>query len=1238
MRAFIAPMQQLGEFEEIGRKLGANRGVLQVTGCIDSQKSHFMYCAGQQFQEITGRAYARAAGTAGPGWRTGTGTAVPISVKAKTRSIDPGSAADGAQPDSSDAAARFPDVPYTALIITYNDLRAKEIYENYRFFDRDVLYFPAKDLIFFQADIHSNLLEQQRIAVLKALVERKKVTVITTMAACMNHLVPFEDWKDHIMEIDSGCELDLTELKAELVKLGYERSAQVEGPGQFAIRGGILDIYPLTEENPVRIELWGEEVDSIRSFDVESQRSIENLEFVRIYPAAELIPDDAQRQAALERLKKEAAKAEKIFRESGKMEEASRIRTLLQDCKDQMEEFAEPLSMESFVDYFIPQKTTFLDYFDENTTLLFLDEPNRMLEAAQAVEAEFRESMEHRLEKGYVLPGQTSLLFSCNEAAAAICRRNAVGLCTLENARAPWTVSGKFGLTVRSVNSYNNSFEYLVQDLRRWKREGYRVILLAASRTRGNRLAGDLLEEGLTSFYTEDENREVQPGEVLVTYGNAQRGYEYPLIKFVVITESDIFGQQKKKKKRHRRYEGRQIQDFAELSVGDYVVHENHGLGVYRGIEKVEVDRVTKDYMKIEYAGGSNLYVPATQLDVIQKYADSDAKTPKLNKLGTQEWNRTKTRVRTAVREIAQDLVKLYAERQRKEGFVYGEDTVWQREFEEMFPFEETEDQLLAIEAVKRDMQSPKIMDRLICGDVGYGKTEIAIRAAFKAVQDGKQVAYLVPTTILAQQHYNTFVQRMKDFPVRVDLMCRFRTPAEQKQTIEGLKKGMVDIVIGTHRLLSKDVEYKNLGLLVIDEEQRFGVAHKEKIKQLKSDIDVMTLTATPIPRTLHMSLVGIRDMSVLEEAPQERVPIQTYVMEYNEELVREAISRELARGGQVYYVYNRVNNIVEMTNTVAALVPQAQVAFAHGQMKERELEQVMYDFINGDIDVLVTTTIIETGLDISNVNTMIVHDADTMGLAQLYQLRGRVGRSNRTAYAFLMYRRNKMLKEVAEKRLSAIREFTELGSGFKIAMRDLEIRGAGNLLGSEQHGHMEAVGYDLYCKLLNESVRELKGQDVTQESYETAIDLDVDAFIPDSYIRNEIQKLDIYKRIAAIRNEEEHDDMLEELMDRFGEPSRPVQNLLAIARMRAEAHDAYITELTQKGDEVKIVMYEKAQIDTTRIDGLLKYYRGRLRFTIETNPYFTYARPKTQAPGKEGEGTLQLVQELLAAVRTLSE
>ena len=637
------------------------------------------------------------------------------------------------------------------------------------------------------------------------------------------------------------------------------------------------------------------------------------------------------------------------------------------------------------------------------------------------------------------------------------------------------------------------------------------------------------------------------------------------------------------------------------------MVHESHGLGIYRGIEKIEVDKTEKDYIKIEYAGGGNLYILATQLEQIQKYAGAGAKKPKLNKLGGQEWNKTKSRVRGAVREIAEDLVKLYAVRQNEQGFAFGPDTVWQKEFEEMFPFEETEDQDLAIAATKADMESTKIMDRLICGDVGYGKTEIAIRAAFKAVQDGKQVAFLVPTTILAQQHYNNFVQRMKDFPVNIDLLCRFRSSAEQKKTIEKLKKGQVDIIIGTHRLLSKDVVYKDLGLLIIDEEQRFGVAHKEKIKQLKTNIDVLTLTATPIPRTLHMSLIGIRDMSVLEEPPMDRVPIQTYVMEYNEELVREAISRELARGGQAYFVYNRVREIADVATKIAELVPEANVAYAHGQMKETELENIMYRFINGEIDVLVSTTIIETGLDISNVNTMIIHDADNMGLSQLYQLRGRVGRSNRTAYAFLMYKRDKMLKEVAEKRLAAIKEYTELGSGFKIAMRDLEIRGAGSLLGERQHGHMEAVGYDLYCKMLNEAVKEAKGIAV-EESFDTSIDIVIDAYIPMGYIPNELQKLDIYKRIADIETQEETEEMTEELIDRFGDPPKSVENLLYIAKIKSMAHRLYFTEVAQKGESVRFTLYEKARIDVAKIPELVAAYGQKVTFTADPkNPYFTY-------------------------------
>ena len=717
-------------------------------------------------------------------------------------------------------------------------------------------------------------------------------------------------------------------------------------------------------------------------------------------------------------------------------------------------------------------------------------------------------------------------------------------------------------------------------------------------------------------------------------YGKIKKGYEYPLIRFVVISESDIFGGEKKKKKRRRIYEGEKIAGFTDLSIGDYVVHESHGLGIYRGIEKIEVDKTEKDYIKIEYAGGGNLYILATQLELIQKYAGADAKKPKLNKLGGQEWNKTKSRVRGAVKEIAEDLVKLYAARQSESGFAHGPDTVWQREFEEMFPFEETEDQDLAIAATKADMESTKIMDRLICGDVGYGKTEIAIRAAFKAVQDGKQVAFLVPTTILAQQHYNNFARRMKDFPVNVDLLCRFRSATEQKKTLENLKKGQVDIIVGTHRLLSKDVVYKDLGLLMIDEEQRFGVAHKEKLKQLKTNIDVLTLTATPIPRTLHMSLIGIRDMSVLEEPPMDRLPIQTYVMEYNEELVREAISRELSRGGQAYYVYNRVREIADVAAKIAELVPEASVSYAHGQMKESELENIMYRFINGEIDVLVSTTIIETGLDISNVNTMIIHDADNMGLSQLYQLRGRVGRSNRTAYAFLMYKRDKMLKEIAEKRLAAIKEYTELGSGFKIAMRDLEIRGAGNLLGAKQHGHMEAVGYDLYCKMLNEAVKEAKGISVAAH-FDTSIDIVIDAYIPMGYIPNEFQKLDIYKRIADIETMDEVDEMLEELIDRFGDPPKSVENLLYIAKIKSLAHRVYFTEVSQKAETIKFTLYEKAEIDVTKIPEFVAGFGQKVRFTADAKaPYFTYFLK--QNTREKNIGAKEILEEFLEAAQVL--
>lgn len=1161
MRAFTEPLQELEEFQKIQQAL--QKQSIQVTGCIDAQKAHFIYAAG--------------------------------AAKKK-------------------------------LIVTYSELRAKELCENYRLFDKNVLFYPAKDLIFYSADVQSNLLVQQRIRVLQKLMEEEEVTIVTTMGGIMDHLLPPEVFQKQIETVESDSEFDMELWKKKLIAMDYERVGQVEGSGQFAVRGGILDIFPLTEENPVRIELWGDEIDSIRSFDVESQRSIENLDRIRIYPAGEFIADDERIKKGLAVLEKEAKRLADQFFQERKTEESARLKAFAEEVKQSLTQWKQMSVLDGLAPYFYDRMVSFAEYFPKEA-LVVLDEPNRLWEEAQAIEKEFRESMTNRLEKGYVLPGQMNLLCESQMASEKLQKHRCMGLCMLEAAGPQWHFAEHFSIDVRSVNTYNNSFELLVKDLQQWKKKGECVILLCASRTRAKRLAEDLRDHELRAFYSEDADRIVQQGEIMLLYGSAHRGYEYPLIKFLVISESDIFGKEKKKRKKIRHYEGKTIHSFSELSVGDYVVHENHGLGIYRGIEKIEVDKVTKDYMKVEYAGGSNLYVPATQLDVIQKYADSQAKRPKLNKLGTQEWGRTKTRVRSAVKNIAKDLVQLYAARQREEGFCYGEDTIWQKEFEETFPFDETDDQLEAIEAVKHDMESNKIMDRLICGDVGYGKTEVAIRAAFKAAQESKQVVFLVPTTILAQQHYNNFVQRMKDYPVRVDLLCRFRTAAEQKKTLEDLKKGLVDIVIGTHRVLSKDVQFKDLGLLIIDEEQRFGVTHKEKIKKLRENIDVLTLTATPIPRTLHMSLVGIRDMSVLEEAPMERVPIQTYVMEYNEEMVREAISRELARGGQVYYVYNRVNTIVETANKIASLVPEARVAFAHGQMKERELEKIMYDFINGEIDVLVSTTIIETGLDISNVNTMIIHDADNLGLSQLYQLRGRVGRSNRTAYAFLMYRRNKMLREVAEKRLHAIREFTDLGSGFKIAMRDLEIRGAGNLLGAEQHGHMEAVGYDLYCKMLNESVKELKGETQPEEEFDTVIDLDIDAFIPERYIKNEFQKLDVYKRIATIESEEEYDDMLEELMDRFGEPPKAVQNLLAVANLKAMAHRAWLTEIAQKGDQIRFTMFEQAKADPAGIELLVKESKGKMKFVIDTNPYFIYMKPRKN--GKDNEDVLTLVRSL---------
>jgi transcription-repair coupling factor (superfamily II helicase) len=1115
MKALLAPLAELADYEETRKNRTKENGMIQISGCVNTQKIHLLSGIGS-----------------GCGYK---------------------------------------------LVVFSNEEKAKKAYEEYLLFGEETYLYPARDLLFYYADIKGKTLTNRRMEVLRAIAEKKKeepVTVITTMDAFLDGIISPDEIQKNRIHITGEDTVDLTKLEQDLTALGYERESQIEAPGQFAVRGGIIDVFPLAEEMPVRIELWGDEIDSIRMFDAKSQRSIENISEITIYPASE-----------------------NCFGNNGLV--------------------------------------SFLKYFPENETLLFYDEPHRLQETAETVEAEYTESLKNRADAGMKEEGEEELrVFQTKDIISEMNRYSGIGLTTLESKCGLFKVRSVYTVQAKGVNPYNNSFELLTRDLKRLKRNGYRVVLLSGSRTRAKRLAEDLRDYDLSSFYSEDMQREVKPGEIMAAYGYASEGYEYPMLKFVVISESDIFGRKKKKKKR-KKYEGQRIQDFAELKPGDYVVHENHGIGVYKGIEKIEVEKIVKDYMKIVYAEGGVLYIPVAQMDLIQKYAGADAKKPRLNKLGTIQWGKTKSQVKKAVQIVAKDLVELYAVRQQSEGFVYGPDTVWQKEFEEMFPFEETDDQLQAIEDTKHDMESKKIMDRLICGDVGYGKTEIAIRAAFKAVQEGKQVVCLVPTTILAQQHYNTFVQRLKEFPVRIDLLCRFRSAAEQKKTIEDTKKGFVDILVGTHRVLSKDVVFKDLGLLIIDEEQRFGVTHKEKIKKLKENIDVLTLTATPIPRTLHMSLIGIRDMSVLEEAPNERMPIQTYVMEYNDEMVREAITRELARDGQVYYVYNRVNDIADVAGRIQSLVPDANVAFAHGQMKERELEDIMYDFINGDIDVLVSTTIIETGLDIPNANTMIIQDADRFGLSQLYQLRGRVGRSNRMAYAFLLYQRDKLLKEVAEKRLSAIREFTDLGSGIKIAMRDLEIRGAGNLLGEAQSGHMEAVGYDLYCKMLNEAVRQLKGGPEA-ETFTTLIDLNVDAYIPEYYIKNEYQKLDIYKRIAAIESEEELEDMTEELIDRFGDIPKKVQQLLVIASLKSLAHSVYVTAIEQKGEEIRFTMYEKAKIDPSGIPKFLDSYKNDLIFRAEEPPYFLYCR-KGRNKKSNTENVLDTVRRILEDLKKLT-
>ena len=1113
-----------------------------------------------------------------------------------------------------------------ALMITHNEIRARELWQDMQFFRKDAVFYPAKDILFYSADVHSKDIIKQRLHILESLLLGQRPIMILSVEALFDRLLPKDVFSSFVITLRCGDELNLDDFFKRLILLGYERTEVVEGVGQFAMRGGILDIFSPTWEQAVRIEFWDTEIDSIRSMDIYSQRSIENLESIRIFPVAELAYEREQAIAAADKIFEEYDQVSKALLKKGLDDVQKRLEETMLSIVEQLREEQTCHNAESFVNYFCDDTVSLLSYLPEDTVICF-DEPARIRQHIDILFQEYSQSIQSRMEKGVLLPSQSNMLLSYEQILMEAKGFPQVLFTTLLTQGTDFEVKKEVNFYGKGVPSFQKRMELFIDELKRLKKQqDSRILLLAGAQTRCERLVKELLEQGLVAAFVSDLSKKMEKGSLWVSTGKLSAGFQYPSIGFTVFSDKQLFGESSKKSRRKKK-KGAAIQSFSDLNIGDYVVHDNHGIGIFRGLEKITVENVSKDYMKISYANGSNLFVPVSQMDVIQKYIGSGAGQPKINKLGGQEWGKAKQKARSAVKILAQDLVSLYAKRMSAKGYAYAPDNLWQREFEETFPFEETEDQWAAIEDVKADMQSTRVMDRLICGDVGYGKTEVAIRAAFKAVQEGKQVAYLVPTTILAQQHFHTFTQRMADFPIKIELLSRFRTPKQQKESLESLKKGYSDIVIGTHRILSKDVMFKDLGMVIVDEEQRFGVSHKEKLKALSENVDVLTLTATPIPRTLHMSLSGIRDMSILEEPPQERHPIQTYVMENDMELVREAIQRELNRGGQVYYLYNRVQGIAEEASRLRKLIPNCNISYAHGQMTERELENIMEDFIQGEIQVLVCTTIIETGMDISNVNTIIIQDADRMGLSQLYQLRGRVGRSNRIAYAYLMYRRDKVLKEEAEKRLQTIREFTEFGSGFKIAMRDLEIRGAGNLLGAEQHGHMEAVGYDMYCRLLDEEVHKQQGEEI-EEQFETTVDLNINAFIPDFYIKNQLQRMELYKKIAAVCTLQDYYDIQEELEDRFGDLPKSVQTLLEVVLLKAQAHRLDIISIVQKQNSIVLTFKAEAKIDPVKLTKLIAANKSRYLFTAGANPYLTI-----RMKANDQEPLLDYIKNLLHAL-----
>ena len=1086
------------------------------------------------------------------------------------------------------ATAEFSKKPI--CIVTYNEIQAKQIIENLKYFSEKIVYFPKKEIVTYDYVAESKNLPYERIEALNQILRKRNLIVVTTIEGLMQKIPTKEVLYKNTLDFKVGDIYKIEDLKQKLVDLGYTRYDLIDGRGEFSIRGGIVDIS-INHVQGVRIEFWGDEIDSIRKFNIVSQRSTENLEKFTIYPAHEYILEKPIEQVC-KNIK------EKIYNEA--LEES------IEQDLEQISNGNYISKIDKYFDSFYENQTNLLSYLSDNY-LICIDEISKVRQRAINIQKD-NENIDMLLtEKEKIVPEAIRNMYTIGMIEELLDKKQIVYL--EKQDRTKEIQSTEYNFIYKDKRYFKSETEELIKDINKAQAEQKNIYILVESQDKAKKICALLDENKIANRFESKLDKTIITREksqiVTVSLGKLSSGFECFDINLLVISANEIIEGEKRKRHTSSAFKQAEKVVYADLKVGDYVVHSNYGIGIFVGVNTITADDTTKDYIKIKYQGDDVLYVPTNQLDSVRKYIGGEEQGLKINKLGSKEWANTKSRVKKNLREVAQELIELYAKREHATGFAYPKDTPWQDQFEGSFPYQETDDQLRCIEEVKKDMELQKPMDRLLCGDVGYGKTEVAMRAAFKAVMGGKQVAYLVPTTVLAEQQYQSFKERMREFPIRIEALNRFKTPKEQAEIVKKLKLGEIDIVVGTHRILSKDIEFKDLGLLIIDEEHRFGVKAKEKIKQYKNNIDVLTMTATPIPRTLHMSIVGVRDMSVIYDPPQNRKPVQTYVLEYDEEVVKEAITKELERGGQVFYLFNNVENIQRKAEMIRDLVPEAKVDYAHGRMSGEKIEEIMQDFVEQKTNVLVCTTILESGIDIPNANTIIVENADRMGLAQLYQIRGRVGRSDRQAYAYITYKRDKLLSEVADKRLKAIKEFTEFGSGFKIAMRDLEIRGAGSLLGEIQHGHMEQVGYDTYCNLLNEVISEIQGKEIKKE-IEVQIDLDVTSYIPDTYISDSSQKIEIYQNIALCRTEEDIQNVIDEVIDRFGNMPNELENLIEIARIKSLCKEKFVSKISsKKGFAIFTFENDNFNVDVSE---LLKTYKNKIRFSPGLKPMITLA------------------------------